>query len=79
MAEEQQQSHDGQQHKLTLRQLILGREVPLEKARGALGWLGRTAEATVIETSNGNVRLRVPVHPRSATDLHAGSHAGARG
>jgi hypothetical protein len=77
MAEDQHP--DESKHKLTLRQLILGREVPLEKARDALGWLGRSAEATVIETSNGNVRLRVPVHPRSATDLHAGAHAGARG
>lgn len=72
MAEDQ---HPDSKHKLTLRQLILGREVPLESARAALGWLGRTTEATVIETSNGNVRLRVPVHPRSALDLHARAHA----
>jgi hypothetical protein len=57
-------------HKRTLRQLILGREVPLEKARDAIDWL--RADATVMETSNGKVRLRVPVHPRSATDMRAG-------
>jgi hypothetical protein len=59
------------QHKKVMQQLILGREVPLEKARAALSWLGRTAEATIVETTNGNVRLRVPVHPKSAVDLHA--------
>jgi hypothetical protein len=72
MAEDQ---HPDNKHKLTLRQLILGREVPLERAHEALAWLGRSAEATVIETSNGKVRLRVPVHPRSALDLHAGARA----
>ena len=60
-----------EQHKRVLRQLILGREVALEKARAAIAWL--KADVTVIETSNGKVRLRVPVHPRSAMDLRIGA------
>lgn len=63
------------QHKRTLRALLAGREVPLERAKDAIGWL--RADATVVETSkSGCVRLRVPVHPKSATDLNGrGSRA----
>jgi hypothetical protein len=63
------------QYKRTLRALLAGREVALEQARAAIKWL--RADVTVIEATNGNVRLRVPVHPRSATDLRAGRSASA--
>ena len=59
------------QHKRTIRDLIAGREVSTEAAHSAIRWL--RADATVVSTSSGGVRLRVPVMPRSATDLRGGS------
>jgi hypothetical protein len=59
------------QHKKTLRDLIAGREVPHDVAYAAIRWL--RADATVVSTSGGGVRLRVPVMPRSATDLRGGT------
>lgn len=61
------------QHKRTLRALIAGRDVTPERARGAIAWL--RADATVIPTANGGVRLRVPIHPKTATDLSGRSKA----
>jgi len=63
------------QHKRTLRALLAGREVALDQAKAAIE--GLRADLTVIEATNGIVRWRVPVHPRSAQDLRAGRGASA--
>lgn len=60
-----------QQHKKVIRDMIAGREVTLDDARGVMRWL--RADATVVATANGGVRLRVPVMPRAATDMRGGS------
>lgn len=61
-------------HKRALRDLIAGREVPRDDAHAAVRWL--RADATVMATANGGVRLRVPVVPRTASDLRgAGGRA----
>lgn len=59
------------QHKSAIRDLIAGREVSLDVARAAIRWL--RADATVVSTSSGGVRLRVPIMPRSASDLRGGA------
>lgn len=59
------------QHKRTLRDMVAGREVKRDDAFAALRWI--RGDATVVATSNGGVRLRVPVMPRSAKDLRGGA------
>ena len=58
-------------HKGVLRDLMAGLEADSEAARAAIRWL--RADVTVVATANGGVRLRVPVMPRSATDVRGGS------
>jgi hypothetical protein len=69
MATDQAQAE--QQHKRALRDLIAGREVSSDVAHAAIRWL--RADVTVVSTASGGVRLRVPVMPRSASDLRGGS------
>jgi hypothetical protein len=54
-------------HRSVLRDLVEGLEAPADAAHAAIRWL--RADVTVVATANGGVRLRVPVMPRSATDV----------
>lgn len=54
-------------HRRTLRLMLAGREVSVEDADAAMKWL--RADATVVATKNGTVRLRVPVLPQGASDI----------
>lgn len=56
-----------QVYKRTIRDLIAGREVSVDAAREAMRWL--RADAHIVATASGSVRLRVPVFPRSVSDL----------
>lgn len=59
-------------HKQALRDLVEGLEVAADAAHAAIRWL--RADVTVVSTSTGGVRLRVPIAPRSAVDVR-GSRA----
>lgn len=61
--------HSDVQMKRTLRDLVGGREVPEAAALAAFRWI--RADASIIETANGGVRLRVPVVPRAVKDVRA--------